>query len=230
MEEAAKNPQPMLDLTGITDDEFWHKAEPQLLTELRRYAVSAANGKSVQRSLFAEDAEEGFAFVDLCRQRYDVVLMNPPFGDASLPSKKYIDDHYGDTKGDVFKAFVEAFQERLAPNGLLGIISSRTAFFKKDSTDWREQVVLRYYRPLVIADLGYFVLDAKVETAAYVLRSLRTDEREQVVISLLVHVNSLVAESGSPLSVALSRAPKAQATPSGIRVGTVGSKRLFTIR
>ncbi|MEX1230037.1 MAG: DNA methyltransferase [Planctomycetaceae bacterium] len=205
MDEAEKNPQPMLPLSGITDEEFWTTAEPTLLAELQKYAAVAANGDRVQRSLFAEDAEQGFAFVDLCRQRYDVVLMNPPFGDASLPSKPYIDDHYGDTKGDVFKAFVEAFQERLVPNGLLGIISSRSGFFKRDSKDWREQVVLRYYRPLVIADLGYFVLDAKVETAAYVLRGLRNEEREQVAISLLEQVNSLIAEAGSPFSVARYR-------------------------
>jgi hypothetical protein len=205
MEEAEKNPQPMLPLSGITDEEFWTTAEPTLLGELQKYAAAAVNGDRVQRSLFAEDAEQGFAFVDLCRQRYDVVLMNPPFGDASLPSKPYIDDHYGDTKGDVFKAFVEAFQERLVPNGLLGIISSRTAFFKKDSTDWREQVVLRYYRPLAMADMGYFVLDAKVETAAYVLRALRNDEREQIAISLLEHIDSLVAATGSPFSVSRYR-------------------------
>lgn len=202
LDEALTDPQPMLPLSGITDEEFWTDAEPTLLAELRSYAASAVNGDRVRRSLFAEDAEQGFAFVDLCRQRYDVVLMNPPFGDASLPSKAYIDEHYGDTKGDVFKAFVEAFQERLVPNGLLGIISSRTAFFKRESTDWREQVVLRYYRPLAIADLGYFVLDAKVETAAYVLRALREDERDQIAISLLEQINSLVAEVGSPFSVA----------------------------
>ena len=85
MEEAAKIPQPRLDLTGITADEFWREAEPRLLTELRRYAASAVNGKSVQRSLFAEDAEQGFAFIDVCRNRYDVILMNPPFGES--PSK-----------------------------------------------------------------------------------------------------------------------------------------------
>jgi hypothetical protein len=205
MDQLEKHPQQLLDLSGITDDQFWDEAEPRILAELKKYAASATNGKSVQRSLFADDAEQGFAFVDLCRQRYDVVLMNPPFGDASLPSKPYIDDHYGDTKGDVYKAFVEAFEQRLVPNGLLGIISNRSGFFKKDSTDWREQVVLRLYRPMAIADLGYFVLDAKVETAAYTLRSLRPDEREQLTISLLAEVNALVSEVGSPFSVARYR-------------------------
>jgi hypothetical protein len=209
MEELRQHPQQMLDLSGITDDEFWIEAEPRILAELRKYAAASTNSKTVQRTLFANDAEQGFAFVDLCRQRYDVVLMNPPFGDASLPSKPYIDDHYGDTKGDVYKAFVEAFEQRLVPNGILGIISNRSGFFKKDSADWRQQVMLRLYRPLTIADLGYFVLDAKVETAAYTIRALRVDEREHLTVSLLKEVNALVAEAGSPFSVAKYREHRA---------------------
>jgi hypothetical protein len=205
MEEIDPHPQQMLDLSGITDDEFWIEAEPRILAELRRYAASASHGKSVQRSLFAGDAEQGFAFVDLCRQRYDVVLMNPPFGDASLPSKSYIDDHYGDTKGDVYKAFVEAFEQRLVPCGLLGIISNRSGFFKRDSSDWRDQVALRLYRPLTLADLGYFVLDAKVDTAAYVFQSLSRQEREQLTLSLTKDVRAVVADAGSPFSVAKYR-------------------------
>ncbi|MGL5018979.1 MAG: hypothetical protein ACRDBP_12660, partial [Luteolibacter sp.] len=46
---------------------------------------------SYQRRLFAEDAARGFAFIDLCRQRYDVVLMNPPFGESSERCVKYFD-------------------------------------------------------------------------------------------------------------------------------------------
>lgn len=205
MESSVKQRQPTLDLSGITDEEFWIEAEPTILAELKKLAAAAMNGKAVERTLFAEDAEQGFAFVDLCRQRYDVVLMNPPFGDASLPSKPYIDEHYGDTKGDVFKAFVEAFQDRLVSNGMLGIISSRSGFFKRDSRDWRDQVVLRFYRPFSVADLGYFVLDAKVETAAYVLRALRPEERDDLIVALLPKVDALIAESGSPFSVARYR-------------------------
>ena len=67
---------------------------------LRDYAEQAENGGGFQRRLFAEDTVRGFAFIDLCRKRYDVVLMNPPFGDASLRSKPYLDDTYGDTPTD----------------------------------------------------------------------------------------------------------------------------------
>ena len=107
-----------LDVTGITDETFWEQAEERIYAALQTYAEQAEHG-GYQRRLFADDAARGFAFIDLCRKRYDVVLMNPPFGDASLPSKPYIEDVYGDTKGDVYKAFVECFQDRLVPAGML---------------------------------------------------------------------------------------------------------------
>ena len=76
--------------------------------------------------------------------------MNPPFGDASLPSKPYIEDTYADTKGDVYKAFVECFQDRLVPTGMLGIISTDGSLGQ--STDWRQRIVLRLYRPVILAE------------------------------------------------------------------------------
>jgi predicted RNA methylase len=50
---------------------------------------------------FSDDAERGFAFVDVCRKKFDVVLMNPPFGEASKPSKAYVEKTYPRTKNDV---------------------------------------------------------------------------------------------------------------------------------
>lgn len=178
----------LFDLAAITDERFWDIADQRVHEALRQYArrasVNLTNGQSFQRRLFAEDALQGFDFIDLLRQKFDVVLMNPPFGDASLPSKRYIDETYGDTKGDVYKAFVECFQDRLVPGGMLGIISSRTGFFLGQSADWRQRVVLRLYRPLVLLDLGMGVLDAMVETAAYVLRSLTEAEDRALTLSL----------------------------------------------
>lgn len=172
----------IFDIADLTDETVWHDAESQVLTALREYARRASNGRGLLRRLFSDDAEQGFAFIDICRKKFDVVLMNPPFGDASIPSKPYIDEIYGDTKGDVYKAFVECFQDRLVPGGFLGIISSRTGFFLSGSSDWRERIVLRLYRPLVLADFGMGVLDAMVETAAYVLRSLTSEEDRQLTL------------------------------------------------
>ena len=48
--------------------------------------------------------------------------------------------------------------------------------------------MLRLYRPLLLADFGMGVLDALVETAAYVLRSLTEAEDKQLTLSLVPEV------------------------------------------
>lgn len=159
------------DVSGISDAEFWDLAEGRVLDALRDYASRAANGRMLQRRLFADDAERGFGFVDMCRRRFDVVLMNPPFGAASAPSKTAIEQRYPRTKNDVYAAFVERGVEMLRAGGMLGAITSRTGFFLSSFQKWREEIVLPTAPPVVFADLGYGVLDtAMVETAAYCLR------------------------------------------------------------
>ena len=88
-------------MSGITDEEFWYQAEARVLDLLQIYARHAANGTGLQRQLFADDAARGFAFVDLCRQQFDVVLMNPLFGGASKPSKVYVEKAYPRTKNEM---------------------------------------------------------------------------------------------------------------------------------
>jgi hypothetical protein len=173
-----KQPKPeqmtMFDVSGITDEQFWIEAEARVIEALRDYAKRAANGKGLTRRLFAEDAERGFAFVDTCRQQFDVVLMNPPFGASSKPSKAYIDRAYPRTKNDLYAAFTERWLSRGTDSGYLAAITSRTGFFLSSFQKWREEIVLHEAPPIVVADLGAGVLDtAMVETVAYCLS--RTD-------------------------------------------------------
>lgn len=162
----------LFDVSGITDEDFWHEAEARVLDTLHAYARHAANGAGLQWQLFADDSIHGFAFVDLCHKRFDVVLMNPPFGEASKPSKTYIETAYRRTKNDVYAAFVERGLHLLERGGMLGAITSRTGFFLSSFQKWREEILLQEARPTVFADLGYGVLDtAMVETAAYCLEA-----------------------------------------------------------
>lgn len=164
------------DLSDIADEAFWHEAEGRIYGTLQGYAELATNGAGFRRALFAHDAAQGFAFIDVCRQRYDVVLMNPPFGAAAERSKKYIEHTYPRTKNDLYAAFVERGLEWLPPRGMLGAITSRTGFFLSSFQRWREEILLKEARPTVVADLGYGVLDtAMVETAAYVLQRVQRE-------------------------------------------------------
>ena len=159
------------DLSDISDASFFDSAEERIVAALATYAAQAPATMTVRRHLFAEDAAQGIAFIDLIRQRYDVVVMNPPFGAASLAAKREFEAAYPRTKNDLYTAFVERGIELLHPGGYLGAITSRTGFFLSSFQRWREEVLLQEAPPTVFADLGQGVLDsAMVEVAAYCLR------------------------------------------------------------
>lgn len=159
------------DLSGVSDESFFDSAEERIVRALEEYAAGAPASLSVRRQLFADDSAQGIAFIDLCRKRFDVVLMNPPFGAASLAAKKEFESAYPRTKNDVYAAFVERGIELLHPTGYLGAITSRTGFFLSSFQKWREEILLKEAPPIVFADLGLGVLDsAMVEVAAYCLR------------------------------------------------------------
>ncbi|MEW6666844.1 MAG: BREX-1 system adenine-specific DNA-methyltransferase PglX [Thermodesulfobacteriota bacterium] len=173
------------DLSGVTDEQFWDQAEERILESLKDYSERAENGRSVRRRLFAEDAARGFAFIDLCRKRYDVVLMNPPFGTSSIEWKPTFDKMYPRTKNDLYAAFVQHGIDLCSPKGILGAITSRTGFFLTSFLKWREEILLREARPTVFADLGHGVLDsAMVETSAYCIQ--RASRGETIFFKLLL--------------------------------------------
>lgn len=160
--------QEKLDFSGITDDDFWQQAEERIYEALHGYVTRMSNGQTFSRRLFAEDTERGFAFIDLCRKGYDVVLMNPPFGYATPGSLDLIRRAYPEYAENLYVAFHSRASQILVEAGLVGIISSRTFVTYRDFERFR--VKLLGMNPLkVFADMGWEVLDtAQVETAAYV--------------------------------------------------------------
>jgi hypothetical protein len=164
-----------LDLSGITDGQFWDRAEHRIYDALRDYSEKAENDLGFQRRLFANDAAQGFAFVDLCRARYDVVVMNPPFGDPTRTSVSFLQIAYPLGWQDLFRAFVERMPGMLSACGLVGSVGPRPPLYLVQSADWRSQLLLKRLRLYGLADLGIGVLDdALVEACAYLLT---TDSR-----------------------------------------------------
>jgi len=150
------------------DMEQWQKAEVRLRAALTEFAQAAKS--TYQGRLFAQDALQGLRLIDLCREVFDVVVMNPPFGALAANTKDQLAKAYPRSKNDLLAIFVERGLELLRAGGRIGAITSRTCFFLSSFQKWREQVVLGIARPDVMADLGHGVMDdAMVEAAAYVL-------------------------------------------------------------
>ena len=171
MTDPRPKPQELrFDVKGITDERFWEHAEDRILDALKDYAEQAENGRAVRRRLFAEDTARGFAFIDLCRKRYDVVLMNPPYVDTTERDKRILDKLYSRKRGNLYTAFIERVADLLFNRGLSGALTERMWSFQPSFRHLREQVIFPSLRPQVFLDLMFGVLDdAFNRTAAYVL-------------------------------------------------------------
>ena len=145
----------------------WREAEQRLFSVLDQ----AADAGAFHGRMVAEDALSGLRLIDLIREPFDVVVMNPPFGAASAGVKERLTKAYPRSKHDLLAMFVERGLELLRPGAHLGAITSRTGLFVVGYRQWREDVFLGVANPVSIVDLGFGVMDdAMVEAAAYVLR------------------------------------------------------------
>lgn len=156
------------DLKGITDKTFMDRAEEEIVDALRTYAEKASNGRAYRKRLFAEDAERGFALIDLCRKLFDVVLMNPPFGKGSELSDTFLRKTYPDNWKDLYASFFERAIS-FVDAGFVGAITSSQFLYTKQLNDLREILVQRGALTHFVK-LGLGVLDgAAVDTGLSVL-------------------------------------------------------------
>ena len=87
------------DLFRDEDMALWKKAEARLQESLNEFARAARS--TYQGRLFAEDALQGLRMIDHCREVFDVVVMNPPFGALADDTKASLSKAYSESKNDL---------------------------------------------------------------------------------------------------------------------------------
>lgn len=173
-----------LDFSGISDEQFWDQAEEKIYAALQAYAEQTENGSDYQRRMFADDAASGFAFIDLCHQHYDVVLMNPPFGRECSHLQNYFQTIYQYLNNDLYSMFIKRGLDLLDKDGLEGSITSRTFMHLPTFRSLRDIFISpsSYYQLLLISEMGIGVLDgATVRASLNVIG--RTIQKERLVIA-----------------------------------------------
>lgn len=154
-------------LVSGEEQDFFDRAEGLVLSALSDYANQAENGGGYRRRLFAEDTTQGFAFIDLCRKRYDVTVMNPPFGLATDKVFEKLRIESPDTFVELYASFVQR-AIIFTPVGLIGAITSRGFFTMTRLTQWRRKNFAS--KTILVYDLGLDVMDnAFVRSSAYIL-------------------------------------------------------------
>jgi hypothetical protein len=145
-----------------------------MLNALKEFEREAMEKRDMGTLLFATEAEKSVGLLALLTQKYDVVLMNPAYGNMPSRTKDYVKKHYQRTKKDYYTAFIEQAIDLTEENGFIGMLTSRTFMFLKAFQNVREDILLNDATPELILDAGFGILDgATVETAATVARKVR---------------------------------------------------------
>jgi hypothetical protein len=160
----------LFDFAELPDrSSFWDTAEDKIITALKDYAERSETLTGSRHRLFAEDAAKGFAFIDICRKRYDVVLMNPPFGDASNMADSYIENRFSNWNKNILCAFIENYINVLNDKMLLGTVFDKTASIKTTYENFRRNVLFKESSIQTQINLGWGVLDdASVEVSSLI--------------------------------------------------------------
>lgn len=155
------------DLSGIatSDGEFWKTVEDRVLETLHNYAKNVGNGRGFRRKLFVDDTEHGFAFIDLLKNNYDVILMNPPFGIPTEVGIEYL-KCYQTFTDNIATPFAEKY---LKKSSLLGMVIDRSLLIRKNHEGFRSLFLDETEASLVgFANFGWGTLDANVEVSVVI--------------------------------------------------------------
>lgn len=154
-------------------EEFFNEITERLRESLQQLSAKLSEEEGYENALFTEDATRGFAFIELCQKRFDCIVMNPPFGEGSENTSKYLDDNYPAWCRNLVCAFFDRMQEMLDEQGRLGAIFDRTVMIKSSYESFRKRNLCGFITNC--ADTGWGVLDASVETSTLVLNKYSSD-------------------------------------------------------
>lgn len=143
---------------------------------LEKFVAETPGSANMRKRLFVDDAVQGIALLEVAEKKYDVVLMNPPFGQSTANAKQYMSNERQLGRDDIGAAFIARGCDLLSSGGLLGALANRTYLAIQSLEDWRRTLLLGSRSLIALADLGFGVLDdAMVEAAAYVVANSSRD-------------------------------------------------------
>ena len=202
-------------LPGEEGADFWQQAEALVLAALQDYAEQAQNGAGYQRRLFASDAARGFAFVDLCRKRYDIALMNPPFGRIIDSNRDYLRRSYPDVWTDYYNIFLtRGFEFVFSASRVGAVLPNRLLETKKSA--WLRRQLIDDHPLQVLVNIGHGVMDDAAVNALVLVASNHRLYAHDLVPTL--DLSDRLIEQRPHALLAWSQQPDSGLLPSTIRL------------
>ena len=161
-----------LELERTALEEEAAKLSRELLAAVERAAAGIADDPADR--LFAEDTARGLKLVQLLSRRYDIAVMNPPYGAFVPRVRDFVKSAYPLTSNDIYATFIDRACQLTEPEGYVGALVSSTFAKLKSFETLRTEILLKRNPLILMLDLGVDILDgATVSTAAIVLRGGR---------------------------------------------------------
>jgi predicted RNA methylase len=149
----------------------------EIVDRIKEFVRKASEAQDMGSLLFGMDAEYAVQLVDILTEKYDVVLMNPPYGAMPPRCKQYARRHYPRTHNNYYAAFIEQAVNLCKEGGYVGALTGRTFLFLKSFQKLREEILRSDALPEIVWDLGFNVLDEATERyAAFTLRKRHHDD------------------------------------------------------
>lgn len=180
------------DMAANVPESGWsaHRSIQDMLEHLRIFARAALDTADVNAQLFAAEAEKTLGLLDVVMQSYDVVVMNPPYGETNTVARQYLQRLYPNTHGDLYAAFFERAIELIYASGYIGALTSSTFLYLSGFEDLRRNVLFPSSSLINCLDLGSAILDdATVNTSASVIRKSENN-KAGIYFRLTNHGNS----------------------------------------
>lgn len=142
--------------------------QQELLLAIEEAAAQTATDPAER--LFAEDTARGLKLLQMLGRRYDVAVMNPPYGSFVPKVKEFVKAAYPLTSNDIYAAFIDRGTQLTEPEGYVGALVSATFVNLTTFEKLRTEILLKRNPLVMMLDLGFGILDdATVEAAALVI-------------------------------------------------------------
>ena len=167
--QAARARAQQLELERAALEEEAAKLRRELLAAVEAAAADIADHPADR--LFAEDTARGIKLLQLLSRRYDIAVMNPPYGAFVPRVRAFVKAAYPLTSNDMYGAFIDRACQLTEREGYVGALVSSTFTKLKSFEKLRTEILLKRNPLILMLDLGLDILDdANVSAAAISLR------------------------------------------------------------
>lgn len=168
--ELAAGMQLGLPLEDLTDEAFWDAMTRRAEQEIHAYVDSARQRGEIVDQVVAGEAARGFAFLALCRQRYDVVCTNPPYmgsGNMGDLLSRFISDQYASGKRDLYAAFILRCTDLARCDGHVAMVTQQSWMFLRSYAGLRAASDVRLPQLKTRGEFTGLLRETSIETLVH---------------------------------------------------------------